>query len=415
VNQHMSQPSCVVSDVLEPCEGRLSRTVLRGLGRSNVPRLPDFHRYEASRAEHLEALLCQVEELDERAARYERIRACIGKPSEVTIQRAQRELKGAFIADVFTQVGQPDPLYEPMLGEDGQVSARRRAAPLPSEPLQALEVLTDHLIVTTITAHTHPSLAALAARPFGPRAGWEQLITAWIEEMSQRWGYNTFWLLDLLHLEALLEGGQEHRSAQRQAQLLWQIPDVDVRRWFQRQVHLQPRGDLVEQVIGSMGFYYQVTGGGVREGVSVRKKSEVLALLSRSPSLAELAASLEAKRVRTRETPPEVPRQSEAASTAPESEPGPVMPLAPAPAVFSIGSPGFVGASSRGPVSLPLLPAARETLPPDHAEAYRPVHEACVALLHAARTLTAQYGAEWLRWEEAQADLAALRLVVEGK
>jgi len=31
-------------EMLEPCEGRLSRTVLRGLGASNGPWLPDLER-----------------------------------------------------------------------------------------------------------------------------------------------------------------------------------------------------------------------------------------------------------------------------------------------------------------------------------------------------------------------------------
>src|SRR5579871_443682 len=39
-----------------------------------------FHRYEAAKAEHQEALLCQVLEVDERTARYARIQACLGKP-----------------------------------------------------------------------------------------------------------------------------------------------------------------------------------------------------------------------------------------------------------------------------------------------------------------------------------------------
>ena len=135
---------------------------------------------------------------------------------------------------MLAQVGRPNPLHEPILGEDGLVHARRRLAPLPTDPLQALEVLTDHLIITTIMSHVHPSLEALAARSFGPRAGWEKLITLWLEEMGQRWGYNTYWLLDLLHVEALLEAEPGNRNARRQAQLLWQIPDVDVRHWFRR-------------------------------------------------------------------------------------------------------------------------------------------------------------------------------------
>jgi hypothetical protein len=370
-----------------------------------------FHRFEASRTEHVEALLCQVEELSERAARYERIRACIGKSAEVTIQRAQRELKGAFVDDMLAHIGHPDPLYEPTLGEDGLVHARRHLASLPADPLQALEVLTDHLIVTTLTSHTHASLSALAERPFGPRAGWEQIITAWIEEMSQQWGYNTFWLLDLLHVEALLEGEPENRSARRQAQLLWQIPDVDVRHWFRRQFQLQPRGDLVEQVIEGMGFYYQVTGGGVREGAYTRKKSEVMALLSRYPSLTELSAYLEAQRLRKRDEPPDAPWKPD--TKHPEMAHETSAPEAPAPAIFAIGSPGFVGAPSRGSAPETKLPSARAGQSLDREMAYLPVHEACVAFLRAARTLMEECGTDWLRWDPAQADLAELRRVLQ--
>ncbi|MDH4138535.1 MAG: hypothetical protein OEW09_17715, partial [Anaerolineae bacterium] len=35
------RPTGGAFEMLEPCEGRLSRTVLRGLGASNGPRLPD--------------------------------------------------------------------------------------------------------------------------------------------------------------------------------------------------------------------------------------------------------------------------------------------------------------------------------------------------------------------------------------
>ena len=370
-----------------------------------------FHRFEASRAENMEALVCQVEELSERAARYERIRACIGKPSEVTIQRAQRELKGAFIEDVLAHVGHPDPLYEPVLGEDGQVHARRRHVALPSEPLQALEVLTDHLIVTTLTSHPHTSLHSLAERPFGPRAGWEKVITEWIEEMSQRWGYNTYWLLDVLHVQALVEAEPGNRMSRREAQLLWQIPDVDVRNWFHRQFQLQPRSDLVEKIIASFGFSYHVIGGGVREGGQTPKKSEIQQLLSRYPSLTELSAYLEARRIPTPPTQQERPG-SQHEGPAQDSH-DVITPAASAPAVFALASPGFVVGTSQLPPSLSSVSPTLVPHPPDKAIVYRPFHDACLALLRAAHTLTQQYGTEWLQWEPAQADLAQVRALLQ--
>lgn len=386
--------------------------------RLNRPQQPDatwhyeildgFHRFEASKAEHLQALLCQIEKHEERDARYERIRACIGKPAEITIQRAQRELKGAFIDDMLTQVGHPNLLNEPILGEDGLVHARRRLALLPTDTLQALEVFTDHLIVTTITSHTHPSLEALAARPFGPRAGWEKLITAWLEEMGQRWGYNTYWLLDLLHVEALMEAAPGNRIAQRLAQLLWQVPDVDVRHWFRRQLQLQPPVEVVEQVVERMGFYYQVTGGGIREGDRARKKSEVVALLNHYPSLTELAAHLEARRLREQQEQSNAPRSRDKDHRLLTHEPS--APSAPMPEVFAFASPGFGRGVPLLPPPMTPSPSARSS---EEEAAYRPVHETCMAFLSAAETLTAKYGTGWLHWERAQADLAALRALVQ--
>jgi hypothetical protein len=370
--------------------------------------LDGFHRFAASKAEHLEALLCQIEDHEERAARYERIRACIGKPAEVTIQRAQRELKGAFIDDMLAQVGHPNPLYEPILGEDGLVHARRHLALLPTDPLQALEALTDHLIVTTITAHAHPSLEALAARPFGPRSGWEKLVTTWLEEMGQRWGYNTFWLVDLLHVEVLLEAEPGSRIVRRYAQLLWQIPDVDVRRWFRRQLQLQPRVEIVERVIEQMGFYYQVTGGGIREGDRVRKKSEVLSLLNHYPSLTELAAHLEMQQLREPQERSAAPRRPD--EDFPAVAHGPNASAAPVPEVFAFASPGFV----KGASPITSLPPPQHAGPVEEEAVFRPIHEACAALLSAAHTLTTQYGRAWLHWKCAQADLAALRDLLQS-
>jgi len=392
-----------------------------------------FHRFEAVKAEGLTSLCCQVVELEERQARYARIHACIGKPSQVTNERALQELRRAFVTDLRAALGSPEPLYEPVLGEDGQPHARLRTAPLPEEPLQALEVLVDHLLATTVTGPLPPDPSGkrvVSRTPFGPRTGWEALLTEWLADLGKRFGYDATWLLGVLRMQALQEQGfgQHWTARQREAFrthggsygitaiYLWNIPDVDLRARFRRTFQAQPAGGYVlSMIMIRLGFQ-----NGLQAGKPFRcyPKSVLLTLLDHYPNLRDLERYL-------REHPdglplnlanPEVPIPSgmirhlsempTARSSDPPSEPEPSSPVfgyASRSFLSSPPSPENVSASA-----VPLEPKPRR----DPATAYQPVHAACQAFLRTVQHLTEEYGKVWLTWEEAQADLAQLRAAV---
>lgn len=412
-----------------------------------------FHRYEAAKAEGVTELLCQVVEIGLREARYARIQACVGKPAEITRARALHELRLAFIADMHTLIGDPPTLLEPILGEDGQVHARLRAAPLPTEPLAALEIFTDHLFVTQgelpafVTSEQHRKTITFEDL----RAGWERALSAWLAELGQRFGYDAEWLLQELHMHSLQAQGlgqgwnaRQREAFQRQggyafhALLLWKIPDVEVRAWFRRQVQADPaKGEWLWKTLQLLGFQGQQAEG---KPLKTLPKSVLLTLLTRNPSPRDLYLA-----VRDRlEGPPPAPASSPQPPivsqtppsvappvTPPKALPAPPRESSPESAIFAIGSPSFVGqppapSTSEAPVPPAPIPVAPEPgsnrlmspvpLPepprPDVARAYEPVHLACVALVRAFEDLTARYGQEWRRWEQAQADLAQIRAVL---
>jgi hypothetical protein len=410
-----------------------------------------FHRYEAAKAEGVTELLCQVVELGIREARYARIQACVGKPAEITRTRALHELRLAFIADMQALIGDPPTLLEPVLGEDGQVHARLRSAPLPNEPLAALEAFTDHLLLMNEeppSVFVRPEQPGQIRGPDGLRAGWERALKAWMAELGQRFGYDADWLLQELHIHSLqAQGlGQDWNARQREAfqrqggyafhaLLLWKIPDVDLRAWFRRQIQADPaKGEWLWKTLQLLGFQ-----GGQTEGKPFKTlpKSVLLTLLARNPSPRDLYLAV---RNRLEGNPP-ASAPLPLSPTPPRLPPPPVRPAvppaAPAPlervpapdsAIFAIGSPNFVGQPpSPNPPVVPAapanLPGASERVPgepvpppapprPDLSQAYQPVHLACVAFLRAVEELTARYGPEWKHWEQAQADLAQLSAVL---
>lgn len=395
-----------------------------------------FHRYEAAKAEQVTALLCQVIEVDERTARYARIQACLGKPSAVTGERALLELRHAFVADMQALIGNPDVLFEPVLGEDGQVQARRRNATLPEDPYHALEVLTDHLLATRAA---YPKYVvrdvwqrSILRTPFGRRTGWEQALNEWMAELGERFGHDAAWLLNALHMQLFDEflgprewydrRGQPPFTYQKEylqfALRLWRIPDVDLRAWFRRQLDLHARDrHWLAKVQDLLELNSFPEPGQVRTGPN---KQEILTLLAQYPSLYSLAVHL---RKRLQGPPPEPGEAQTQEGTPPDQQPPQAAPsgqLGESPvererdsAIFAVVSRSFPArplppsASSMNSLpSLSILPV------PDRASAYQPVHEACQALLRAIEHLTAQYGKDWLVWEDAQDDLAALRASV---
>lgn len=387
-----------------------------------------FHRYEAAKAEHVDVLNCQVVEVDERTARYARIQACMGKPSTVTSQRALLELQRAFVTDMQTLIGNPEVLYEPIVGEDGQVQARRRTVALPEDPYEALQALADHLFATRAAYPKYwvrvVGRGQMLRTPFGRRTGWEQALNDWLAEMAERFGYRPSWLLDLLHLQLFddflgprrwyARRGQPLFSEEKEyvefALRLWQIPDVDLRAWFRRRLETEPQQRYwlakVQDLLQLNGF---PEPGQTRTGPN---KQELLHLLSDVPSLYNLAVTLRKRQQETLPAPMEAGSQSEEMAQQP---PLPAEARIPEPseqrernsAIFAVGSPTFVSRPAPPPS------AERNLVPPvgamsDQVLAYQPVHEACVVLMQAITVLSAQYGTAWLHWESAQADLIQL-------
>ncbi len=412
-----------------------------------------FHRYEAAKAEGVKELLCQVVEIGVREARYARIQACVGKPAEITRSRALHELRLAFIADMQALIGDPSTLMEPILGEDGQVHARLRTTQLPNEPLAALEAFTDHLLVTE--EELPPGLASPETQNKNItseklRAGWEGALTAWLAELGQRFGYDADWLLQELHIHSLQAQGlgqgwnvHQHEAFQRQggyafhALLLWKIPDVELRAWFRRQIQTDPaKGEWLWKTLQLLGFQ-----GAPAEAKSIKTlpKSVLITLLSRYPSPREFYQAvrdrLEGSSPSTTPLPqqpiiPQLPPPPTPSSGPSKTPVPPQQKSIPESAIFAIGSPGFVTqpptpSASTAPSSLPTTPEAplRSSEPgasappsepprPEPAEAYKPVHLACAALLKAVEALTAQYGQEWRHWEQAQKDWAQLQTLL---
>ncbi|HLW00384.1 MAG TPA: hypothetical protein VKT82_17085 [Ktedonobacterales bacterium] len=390
-----------------------------------------FHRYKAAKAEHLESLLCQVVELDDHTARYARIRACLGKPSVVTGQRALLELQQAFVDDMRALIGDPEVLYEPILGENGQIQARQRSAPLPEDPYQALQALTDHLLATRSAYPAYevrlPGRRFLLRTPFGQRTGWEQSLNEWLAEMAERFGYDAAWLLDLLHLQLFddflgprrwyTRRGQPPFSEEQEyvdfALRLWQIPDVDLRVWFQRRLEERPTERVwlakVQDLLQLNGF---PEPGQTRVGPN---KQEIFRLFTDYPSLYNLAVTLGKRQQETLPEPGEAPPTQMPAVT--EHQPQHAAAAEQASklpdekqdsAIFAVVARNFANrpippAAPRNHISPSVTPE------PVRAAAYQPVHVACQALLQAIGHLTQQYGREWLTWETAQVDLAQLR------
>ncbi len=388
-----------------------------------------FHRFEAAKAEGLTSLCCQVVELEERPARYARIHACIGKPAQVTNERALQELRRAFVEDLRAAVGSPEPLYEPILGEDGKVHARPRTVPLPEEPLQALEAFADHLLATTVTDPLPPDSSGQrggSRTPFGPRTGWEALLTEWLADLGKRFGEDATWLLGVLRMQVLQDQGfgkdwtarqqeafRRYGSYGRTATILWNIPDVDLRARFRRTFQAQPASvHALSMIMVWLGFHE-----GLQAGKPFRSypKSVLLTLLDRHPNLRDLERYLSKypRGLPLDLATPEGPIPPDLIRHRPE------LPLAPTdpPSEQEPTSPVF-GYASRRFFASPLLAESGSAVPPepkplpDPASAYQPVHVACQAFLHAVQQLTEQYGRDWLTWEEAKTDLAQLRVLI---
>lgn len=393
-----------------------------------------FHRYEAAKAEGLTALVCQVVEMEEREARYARIHACVSKPPTVTQERALRELRLAFVQDLREAIGNPEVLYEPMLGEDGQVHPRPRTAPLPEEPLHALEALADHLMATTAAAP--PELVqrgkwVVNRTPFGRRTGWEQLLNDWLAELGERFGETATWLLGVLRMQVLVDQGFGQGWTQRQREafqrsggyglhaiLFWDIPDVELRAWFRRYIQAHPgSGDWLWRAIILLGFQE-----GPQAGKPLRSypKSVILSLLKRYPSPKDLYRFLQAhpRGFSLEPGPIRPPAVSEEPLPAldPPARSASEAPQAPhqESAIFAVGSSHFVSRTLKQ-AEPPITISSLHSEQPDPTKAYQPAHAAFLIWVREIEQLTAHYGHRWLRWEQAQQDFAQLRALLKGQ
>lgn len=390
-----------------------------------------FHRYEAAKAEGLTSLLCQVVELEKREARYARIHACVHKPSTVTNERALRELRLAFVTDLQEAIGHPKVLYEPILGEDGEVHARPHTVPLPEEPLHALEVLADHLMATTAAAPPYPvqrGKRMVNRTPFGMRTGWEQLLNEWLADLGERFGETAAWLLGVLRMQVLQDQGFGQGWTQRQrdafqrnggyglhALLFWDIPDVELRAWFRRYLQAHPgSGEWFWKALILLGFHEGPQAG---KPLRAYPKSVIQTLLTRYPSPKELYLFLSTHPRGSSLEPDPMTQPTISNDALPQIEPSKQLSTEPPPArlqdsaIFAVGSSRFVSSTPQ-----PTVSRVTSDLPPsehvDPTKAYQPVHEACIVLLRAIQQLTERYGKEWYHWECAQTDFAELRTAV---
>lgn len=385
-----------------------------------------FHRYEAAKAEDVPELLCQVVELGVREARYNRIQACVGKPAELTRARALQELRLAFITDMHILIGSPDRLYEPILGEDGCIHARLRTAHIPKEPIEALEVFTDHLLATeseTTLLLESAEQGKNSTMPISLRTGWERALTEWLTELGRRFGYDAIWLLQELHMHLLQQQGfgQEWTPRQREAfqrqggyafhaLWLWNIPDVELRAWFRRQIQADPsKGEWLWKSVQLLGL---TTTFQTEKTVQTLPKSVLLTLLTRYPSPRDLYKAISDRLgERTRELAPQPPTRTvlppparPSATTTPQALP---TKSTSASAIFAVASPNFVVQPTQPKEQgLSVHPVGQAA--PDLAQTYESVHLACVTFLHAIQDLTRQYGKAWMQWEQAKEDIARL-------
>lgn len=384
-----------------------------------------FHRYEAAQAEGIASLLFQVVELEEREARYARIQACVGKPSVVTEARALLELRQAFIQDMRAIVGQPEMLFEPLIGEDGRIYPRPRNTPLPDEPIAALEALTNHL--QAIQEQQLPPVVSENAgmserRKSPPQTGWEPVLQAWLADLGKRFGYNASWLISTLRLSYLREHevGQDGTAHQQKAFMrhggfraiataLWQIPDVELRAWLRQQILAHPGSqDDLGLLMMYLGFRERRPNDPPFQTYS---RSLLWKVFKRYPDPRALLRVLRAHHPNHLPLDPSVlegllekplpPVDSGATLPPPQSEE-----RRPIVTPFSVASSGFVQRtlpSPREPSAFPTIPLRVES-----ESAYQPVHEAIQMALGAMQRLNASYDRAWLRWDCAQADLANL-------
>jgi hypothetical protein len=387
-----------------------------------------FHRYEAAKAEGVPELLCQVVELGIQEARYDRIQACVGKPAELTRARALQELRLAFILDMHSLIGSPTLLYEPILGEDGRIHARPRTTQLPTEPLEALEVFTDHLRATDaeqvfLLGSSAPGQASSTRMDL--RAGWEPALLEWLTELGRRFGYDAAWLLQELHMHLLQQQGfgqdwtpRQREAFQRQggyafhALWLWNIPDVELRVLFRRQIQTDPgKGEWLWKSVQLLGL---TAAPQAEQPLQTLPKSVLQKMLTRYPSPRDLYQAI--RNHLEGPTPDALPPSAPVRATLP---PPAALPAKTAPsvastkdtptsAIFAVASPSFVVPQTQPKEQ--IVPVRVEDQPkPDPVRSYEPVHQACITLLHALQELTRQYGKAWLHWEHAQEDVTQLR------
>ena len=389
-----------------------------------------FHRYEAAKAEGVPELLCQVVELGIQEARYDRIQACVGKPAELTRARALQELRLAFILDMHVLIGSPTLLYEPILGEDGRIHARPRTTQLPTEPLEALEVFTDHLRATDAEQALllgSSEQSQIRSKRIDLRAGWEQALLEWLTELGRRFGYDAAWLMQELHMHLLQQQGfgqdwtpRQREAFQRQggyafhALWLWNIPDVELRAWFRRQIQADPSKS--EWLWKAAQLLRLTASPQAEQPLQTLPKSVLRTMLTRYPSPRDFYQAIrnqlegptpaEPPPPPVRPVPP--PRVMSPAKVVPPAPGGEDLPTS---AIFAVASPSFVVPPTQPKEPVETVQAAGHARA-DLVRAYEPVHLACLTFLHAIQELTRQYGKAWLQWEQAQEDMTQLRKVI---
>ena len=150
----------------------------------------------------------------------------------------------------------------------------------------------------------HEQRGRIVRTPFGQRTGWEQALNDWLAEMAERFGYDISWLLEVLRLH-LYQDVYSNRWVRRRGKplfsevhefvsfttRLWQIPDVDLRAWFRRQLEAHPdQREQLAKVQDRLQLSYPLDPQQRRTGPN---KQEILRLIDEDEdiSILVLAAS----------------------------------------------------------------------------------------------------------------------------
>jgi hypothetical protein len=328
---------------------------LRRMPDGSFEPIDGIHRTRALRLEGVTHYPAQVIECDDRTATMLRAKASIDKPARITQARAVAATRKTFVDDMSALLATAT-LYERVMQEDRTVVVVPCARPLPTEPLDALIALVEHL-------------RAVEVHQVGQDMAFMEEVREWLDTMSAWFGHDSAWLIsDVLSFGVLgIVGYDDSRSLW---QMLMDIPDPEVRhlvlRYLPRDHFLGSRIYAVLYWLGVIPFPIRrtqvpgiITRGVVHDDIYIDfpdgliepqrlTRSEIIRLLKRHSlvdlsmqlSQAEAIASAEKLRARRQAEHPEWYQPL------PSGEVDPGLADMLSHVVFDVGGPAFVGAKT---------------------------------------------------------------------